>query len=279
MPGLPKRRTKRRALAWLVALASVGAGIANARQRPLEPEPAPEPNGAFTVDATVALGSLISLGDGHLRKMADFLEALAATGTARSADWSRIHGPLADVAHRNVAALVWFALPNGSYWTVDSGRTGGNLAGRPYFPRLLAGRSVIGDLVVSTSTKRSVAIVAAPVRGADGAVVGILGSSIYLDSLSIRLAREMSLPDDITFYSIDSQPIGALNRNVDLIFTHPLELGADLNRAIREMMTRQQGVLSYEFLGGRRTVVYRRSPYTGWWYAVALVRGANPGVR
>ena len=274
MPGRTTWHEIRRPLHHLIVLGCIIGGVAHAQQPAARPA---APNAAFTIDAQVALASLVSLGDGHLQKMADFLEVLAASDAARSADWSRIGAPLADVARRNVAALVWFALPDGSYWTVGGGKATGNLASRAYFSRLLAGHVVFGDLVVSTATRKSVAIVAVPVRAAGGAVIGVLGSSIYLDSLSVRLAREMNLPDDITFYSIDAQPIGALNRNVDLIFTEPLTLGADLSRAIREMMSREAGVVSYDFMNGRRTVVYRKSPRSGWWYAVGLVkRGGGP---
>ena len=264
-----------RPLSRLVVLGCIIGGVAHA-QRPAARPAAAAPNAAFAIDAKVGLASLISLSDGHLQKMADVLEVLAASEAARSADWSRISGPLADAARRNVAALVWFALPDGSYWTVGSGKAAGNLASRAYFPKLLTGHTVFGDLVVSTATKKSAAIVAVPVRASGGAIVGVLGSSIFLDSLSVRLAREMNLPDDITFYSIDAQPIGALNRNVDLIFAEPLKLGADLSRAIRQMMSREDGVVSYEFLNGRRTVVYRKSPRTGWWYALGIMKGGPP---
>jgi hypothetical protein len=139
----------------------------------------------------------------------------------------------------------------------------------------MAGEAVIGTLVVSQSTGRSVAIVAVPVRRADGRVVGALGSSIYLDSLSLRLEREMGLPPGIVFYAVDATPLGALNRDVNLIFTEPLKLGDDLARAIREMLAHDQGTVSYRFRNTQRTVRYRKSPVTGWWYALGIVRGGQ----
>lgn len=263
-----RRRTLARAASALLALCLLG-GAALSQQAPRQ-DGSVEP--AFQVDGRVALASLMSLADGHLMKMADFL-AVLASGEGRSARWEAIRGPLAEVGRHNVPAVLWFALPDGSYWTGGEGRISGSLAGRAYFPRLLAGQTVLGDLVVSQSTGRSVAIVAVPIRRADGSVAGALGSSIYLDSLSLLLDHQMALPKGFTFYSIDSTPIGALNRNPDLIFTRPLTLGEDLSRAIREMLGRQEGVVSYRFLDAERTVVYRRSPVTGWWYGLGLVRG------
>jgi hypothetical protein len=226
---------------------------------------------AFAVDGAVALASLISLADGHLLRMAGFLEVLAS-GEARTAGWPGIHGRLAEVERHNVAAVLWFALPDGRYWTAADGRQAGDLSDRPYFPRLMAGEVVTGSLVVSRSTGRNVAVVAVPVRGEDGRVLGALGASIHLDSLSLRLAREMRLPDDVVFYAIDSLPLGALNRDPGLIFTEPLTLGSDLARAIRVMLAHEEGVITYRFRNSVRTVRYRKSPVTGWWYALGVMR-------
>jgi hypothetical protein len=40
-----------------------------------------------------------------------------------------------------------------------------------------------------------------------------------------------------------------------------------LDAAIREILSREEGVVSYSFRGTRRTVLFRRSPLSGWWYA------------
>jgi hypothetical protein len=131
---------------------------------------------------------------------------------------------------------------------------------------------VTGALVVSRSTGRNVAIVAVPVRRSDGRIVGALGGSVYLDSLSLQLEREMSLPKDILFYAVDAEPLGALHRDLKMIFTEPLKLGEDLSRAIREMLAHEEGVVSYRFMNTLRTMRYRKSPVTGWWYALGVVR-------
>jgi hypothetical protein len=253
-----------------------GAAASQAPPRAASPADSAMVDSAFVVDGSVALASFISLTDTHLQKLADFL-AVLASGDARSGEWARIRGPLAQVGRHNIPAALWFALPDGSYWTVGEGRAAGNLASRAYFPRLMAGEPVTGALVVSRSTGKSVAIVAVPVRRADGRVIGALGSSIYLDSLSLRLTREMNLPEDVVFYAIDATPIGAVHREVDMIFTEPLKLGADLSRAIRDMMAHDHGIVSYEFKHRRRTMLYRRSPVTGWWYALGVVRHETAG--
>jgi hypothetical protein len=40
---------------------------------------------------------------------------------------------------------------------------------------------------------------------------------------------------------------------------------------MREILSREQGVVSYDFRGKRRTVLYRHSPVTDWWYAFGML--------
>jgi hypothetical protein len=226
----------------------------------------------FMVEGRVALASLMALSDGHLLTIADHFQMLANTDEARSADWERIRGPLGSVENLNVRGLLWFALPDGSYWSVQGGSTSGNLSDRPYWPRLMAGQIVLGDLVASKATGKSSAIVAVPVHGADGDLVGVLGSSVYLDSLSLRIKRELDLPANQIFFSIDATPIGALQDDPEQIFLDPYDLNEpDLERAIREMLTQEEGVVNYRFRGKARTVLYRKSQVSGWWYAFGRV--------
>lgn len=244
----------------------VAAGQARA-----EPPPAHESGRVFEIDANVGLSALSAISDGHLLRMADGLRVLALSEQARSGKWSELERPLGEVGKLNVAALNWFAHPDGSYWSVQNGREKGNLSTRAYFPRVLAGKVVIGDLVVSKATGESVAIVAVPVTGRDGSVVGVLGASIYLKALSARLHEEMRLGDDLIFYSFDATPRLAIVWDPSLVFSSPKDLGAEVDRAFTEMMTKDAGVVRYTFHEKRRTVVYRRSTVTGWWYGFGLV--------
>lgn len=226
----------------------------------------------FTVDGRLALHSLVSLSDGHLRKLADVLTVLAASDAARTLKWENIRAPLAQAAGMNVPAVHWFALPDGTYWTLEQGRAAAKLSDRPYFSRVLRGETVIGELVVSRSSHRNTAIVAVPVFGPGRAVVGALGSSVHLDSLSALIREEMGgLEDRLVFFAIDAQPLGAIHSDPAMIFAAPMKLGdAGMRRAFEKMLAGQQGAVSYEFRGSPRTVLYRKSPVTGWWYGFGV---------
>lgn len=245
-------------------------------------DPHPQESGAlaepaFTVDGRVALAAFMSLSDGHLRKMADSLRLISESAVARSADWQRIREPLKAVEKSNVSAVLWFALPDGSYWTLEQGRVTENLASRPYFPRVLAGQSVIGELVASRSTGKSVAIVAVPIIRPDKSVAGVLGASVHLDLLSALIRQEMSLDDSMIFYTFDAAPLLALGWDAGLIFVDPTKLGEAVGNAIKEMLSQEQGTVTYTFRERKRTVLYRKSSLSGWWHAFGVVHRERTG--
>jgi hypothetical protein len=255
-----------RRLVGAVALTAMGAsltlGCADSATEPQD----------FVVEGRVALASLMALSDGHLQQVANHFQLLAGSENARSAEWARIRAPLEAVEQVNVPGLYWFGLPDGTYWSVAGGLAAGNLADRPYWPRVTAGHVVLGELVASKATGKSSAIIAVPVRDAAGTVVGVIGGSIYLDSLSLQLKREIDLQPNQIFFSVDATPVGALQDDPEQIFLDPYDIGEpDLERAIREMLARDEGVVNYVFRGKARTVLYRRSPVTGWWYAFGRV--------
>lgn len=238
-----------------------------------ENERLPSAEQTFDVNVDIALSSLASLGDGHLQKMADSLHILATGEAARSGDWDRIREPYAELAKRNVAALNWFALPDGSYWSVQHDKEAGNLAKRDYFPKVLAGETVVGELLFSTATGKPMAIVAVPVVDADQAVVGVLGASVYLEELSEVIRQQMGVDEGLIFYSFDQEGLVALVWDRGLIFFEPRKSDdPDLVRAFDEMLSREHGIVTYAFQGQDRTVAYRKSPLSGWRYAFGILR-------
>lgn len=224
------------------------------------------------VDGTVALASLVTISDGHLLKIADQFKILATRQEVIKGDWGKIKPLLAKVSDRNVPALLWFAYPSGDYRTVQHDGANLNLRSRPYFPRLLAGQTVIGDLVVSKSTGKNIAVVAVPVFQ-QKKVVGVLGASVYLDKLSERIKQEMALPPNMIFYSFDSKPLLALVWDQGLIFSEPKDLGEEVDKAFREMVKKEEGTITYSFRGKTRHVLFKKSPMTNWRYAIGLVEG------
>jgi methyl-accepting chemotaxis protein len=257
----------------MVLLLGVAVGIGHAQILGGNGKPQAS-NGA--VDGRVALASLMTIGDGHLVKIADEFTLLATRDEVVTGDWDKIKGLLTDVAQQNVPGLMWFALPSGEYKTVEHDGVEGNLKSRPYFTRVLTGKRVIGELVVSKSTGKNVAVVAVPVLK-EKEVVGVLGCSVYLDKLSDQIKEEMALPPGVIFYSFDSKPLMALDWDTRLILRKPGDLGPEVDKAFQEMLKKDQGTVTYTFRGKPRTVQFVKSPVTQWWYAIGVVHDEPQG--
>jgi hypothetical protein len=220
------------------------------------------------VDIRVALSALSALADRRLESMADALTVAARGQDVQSLEWERMKPLLAVVEERFGPANVWFAQPDGSYFTVEKGLTGMNLKDRPYFPKVMAGETSVGELVVSRATGGNTVIVAVPVMK-EGRAAGALGASLYLDKLAQELKRAAPLPEGVVFYALDGKGQIALHTQEGRIFQEAARLGSpSLAEAVRLMLASPEGVVSYEFEGGRQKAVYQTSALTGWKFAI-----------
>ncbi len=198
---------------------------------------------AHKIDTQIGVSALVALADSHIRGYLNSMEAVAMTQEVQSGDWEEMASLLSKVEEGQVPATVWFVLPDGSYFTVELGKTDKNLSDRPYFPGLMAGNRVLGDLVVSRSTGKKSLIVAVPVKS-EGKVIGGLGASIFLDDLSEILAEELQLSDDMVFYAVTEKDEVALHSDTALI----LEENPDLPK----------------------NIVFTTSPLTQWRFALGF---------
>jgi methyl-accepting chemotaxis protein len=219
----------------------------------------------FVLDARVALHAYRAAVEARLEGVLAVTRVLATTEEARSGEWPRMRGPLTVLAaNAKEHAAVWFARPDGSYFTVDKGPTGDTLRDRAYFPALLAGRDVVGALVVSKSTGKRSLIVASPVL-VDGTVVGAVGVSIDAAKLAASLDEAIRFPADVVFYALDEQGQTALHRAGDLIFVFPSDVGSPtLGDAVKTMLSRPEGVVHYQYGGSEKTALFQRSQLNGW---------------
>jgi len=222
----------------------------------------------------ILLNSYTALAEEHLKGTLRGLEILAATEEAGSGDWNSIKGPLSGFSRSGIdTAAVWYVRPDGRYYTVEKGLSDQNLGDRAYFPRLMAGAAVMGDLVISKSTGKRALIVASPIRRG-GKVLGALGVSLSAESVSRMLQQEMALPDDMVFYALDAQGQSSLHKESSRLFAFPSDVGSTtLKESVREMLSRQQGMVRYRF-HGEKIVVFKRSQPTGWVFAIGVSAGA-----
>ena len=223
----------------------------------------------------ILLNTFTALAEEQIRGVERSLKILSATEEAKSGDWNAMKGLLTELSSGGInAAAVWYARTDGSYYTVEKGLTDQNISDRPYFPRLLSGENIVGDLVISKSTGKRTAIIAVPIWK-DGKVIGGLGVSISLDEVSRKLHKKMALPKEMVFYALDAKGQTSLHRESSLLFAFPSEMSSKtLRDAVHEMLSKQEGVVSYDFHGGR-TVVFKRSQLTGWVFAIGVAASSS----
>jgi hypothetical protein len=201
-----------------------------------------------TANTRVVVSALTALADSHITSYVNSLQALAVTPEVQSADWPQMANLLAKVANNGNAAIVWFALPDGSYYAVGQGKVSQNISDRDYFPKLMAGNTVMGSLVVSGSTGKKSAVVAVPVMK-DGKVIGGLGISIFLENLSQTLSQELGPAGSRTFYALDGTGAVALSSDTSQIMAQ----NADLTK----------------------NVEWQTSLLTGWRFALGYLAGGS----
>ncbi len=200
-----------------------------------------------------AFSALISA---RVHGIAAAMETLALTGELKEGDWEKIRPLLVRLEQEYPEARFWYARPDGSYYTTVDNLTSANLRDRPYFPGVLAGKTSIGTIVVSKSTGRYTAIIAVPVRD-KGEVNGILGTSVYCDTLEKALFEEFALPAGYYAFAVDALGMPVIDSLPDRIFS----LDESTRSAVREM---REGQVDYSFEGAGHQAVFRTEEMTGW---------------
>jgi cache domain-containing protein len=222
-----------------------------------------------TLNPRTGLDAYAALVEAEFESARTGLRIVAATENAGSADWDRIKLPLTLFAKSlPTSAAVWFARPDGSYFTVDAGLAKDNLRDRDYFPRLMAGKEVVSALVVSKSTGKRSAIIAVPVQK-DGRVIGALGVSVATEKIADLVDDKIPFPRRMVFYALDDHGQISLHRESALLFEFAGKLGSpSLTEAVKEMLSKPDGTVHYEFRGTEREAIFKRSNITGWVYAL-----------
>ena len=101
----------------------------------------------------LSLNGYAAFAEEHIAGTLRGLKLLSFTEEVKSGKWAEMKGLLARFDKSGInAAAAWFARPDGSYYTAEGGLAAHTLADRPYFPTLMAGRDVVGYLVISKST-------------------------------------------------------------------------------------------------------------------------------
>ena len=262
---------------WQHALDSMkqdGTFAAIERSYGLATPETPSLQGSAGTDAGLALGMLSTATDGKLREILRSYEVMAVTSEAQSGDWQAIRPMLATLEAKEPDTRTWYARPDGSYYTVADNLTSANLKSRLYFPVVLGGNESVGAVVVSYSTGKNAGIVAVPVISR-GKVTGVLGASVYLDTLTDTLRD--SIPRPYSFYAINTAGTFALNSDKAQIVRNITTIGPDTSfgQALDQIRTQYAGSAEYDDGGIHYAAQFTSSPLTGWRFVVAWPETVN----
>jgi len=223
------------------------------------------------------LASVIQNVDGAILGQERIIRALSALPQVRSAKWEIMKDLVSAFQETwKDSGVYWFALPDGRYYTVGKGLMEVTLQDRPYFPKVMAGEAVVGELVVSRSTGRKSTAVAMPVFDSRGRVAGALGATLFLEKLSEDLTASLSLPEGTLFYVLGQDGTTALHMKLELVFDNPLEKDSpSLKAAAGKMLSTDSGEVEYTFNGYKKRVRYAASKLTRWRYAFGMNTGKS----
>lgn len=161
-------------------------------------------------DLKIGVAALTALADSHITDYVESLQELATRVEVQSADWLKMRDLLGRQSQTRIAASVYFILPDGSGYVPAQEKAASNLSDRDYFPKVMAGNTVVGTLVVGRVSSANSYVVAVPIKR-DGKVVGALGTTPYLDKMSQTLSQELGIDSSRVFYALDSSGTVALS--------------------------------------------------------------------
>lgn len=232
---------------------------------------AEEHSNHFGPDAHAALGAYRGMVEEHAEGIVRDLRIIADTSEAKSGK-QELYKPLLMRLTDNLPtdATTWYALPDGSYFATEKdGMSEENLKDRHYFPTLMSGKEVFGDLVVSKSTGHRSVIIAVPVV-ANGSTVGAVGVSLRVRLLSELVDQHMKLPESSYFYALERDTRIVLHRYADRMFKTPTDVGDEaLGEKFKSTFNQDAGRLEYTLQGKKMEAIFERSPSLNWYFFLA----------
>ncbi len=225
----------------------------------------------FGPDSSIALNAYRGMIEEHISGVMRSLRVIAVSDEARSGSWDKVK-PLLERFSENLTtdATTWFAHPDGRYFsTAQDDVAEENLKDRDYFPTLMTGKEVFGDLVISKSTGHRSIIVAVPVKQ-DDRTVGAVGVSLRVRLLSELVNTTLQLPANTYFYALERDTRIVLHRNAERMFKTPSDVGDEaLGAEFKRALEQKSGTLDYELQGKKISSIFESSPKLGWYFFLA----------
>lgn len=201
------------------------------------------------------------------------VEAIVARPEIRTMDWEKQEASLISEVERLGYLRLNIIDLKGSARSSD-----GNLADlsqRDYFKNAVAGKSNISDPLLSKFDGKMVMVVAVPIKGEDGKIVGVLSATVDYNTLS-NLVSEINMGDSGYAFVINSKGTTIANPDPELVSSayNSFE-NADSDPSLKSMVEMHKSMIvgkpgygEYEHEGQKNFVAY--APISGTEWSIGL---------
>ncbi|WP_028315730.1 PDC sensor domain-containing protein [Desulfatibacillum aliphaticivorans] len=218
------------------------------------------------------LNAFTNLLDLHISSITADLDMLAQTNQVRSGEWESMRPLITAYQEAHPHLVVVFIKPDGEYWTPEKGLVDKNLKDRDYFQPLMNGEKIFAHPLVSRSTGKKAVFCGAPVLDEDR-VVGAVGVSIFLEDLSEIIKKSFDLPKGMHFFAMTPELNTVIHYMPQKIFANPEKQNEPtMAAAMKTVRKEAKGQVEYSWKGVPRTLIFQRSPITGWICCMVIVQ-------
>lgn len=205
------------------------------------------------------------------------IELYANSTVVRNMEWDKIQPYLQMEMSKksDTYSILFVADTNGDYHS-NIKTDAGNLSHRDYFPKVMAGESVLSNPLISLSTGNKVVVVAVPIKNYYGEVIGLMGGAIDL----IKMYRfiEGFESDDLNRYSyiVDKAGLVITHPNRDLIMEENITILSknvteELVKESEKILTLEMGRVLYSFNDIESDAYFHVIPNTDGWRIVSKI--------
>ena len=200
----------------------------------------------------------------------------ANTDMVKSMDWKTMKHFLEEEheLYSNIYDLLFIAKPNGDF--ITTGDITGSISGRDYLPLVMKGETVITDPVISKSTGNLISVIAIPITNNDGSVIGLMGASISLEGLSVKIDNMKVDHSDSYSYVITNNGTVVIHPDSEYILEVNLTAVSDIVHqeevdATNEILSQNKGLVNYSKSGKNIYASFSEISGTNGWKLVTVI--------
>ena len=227
-----------------------------------------------TMLGTIADNGAVAVSS-NIQSRMTIVEGVANRDVIKTMDWTAQQPALIAESKRLGCERMGVADPTGFYQTTDG--TSAEISSRDYFQLALSGKNAVSDPIISNVDKKTVVVIAAPIKDSGGQIVGVLVatySGAFLNELNTSVA--LHNVKDSYAYMLNKEGTTVAHPNNDLVVQQEnsfknAEKDSSLKSLVdleRKMVAGEKGSGEYTYNGVTKFLAYAPVAGTNWSLAV-----------